>query len=199
MKKYAVIHWQCLSQASIRQKVTWRSDICYPWKAGTIMIPNFSYQDGLHSFRRTLLPLARALTSPVYPNTPVWPLFPFLKDFAPVGSKKKAKQPYATKYIFPFQHFFDSLSWIWVISPHPPATPAEITVFFSTSTFHILGTCFLSGSEAFGGWGRVPKPSLRQRFLAEMYFLLHIKVHWNRRNLSPSGVRYTYKYIHQIL
>lgn len=100
---------------------------------------------------------------------------------------------------FLLSSFSDSFSWIQVISPHPPAILAEITVFHSTSTFHLPGTCFLSGSEAFGGWGSAPKPSLQQGFLVEMYFLLHIKVHWKHTNLNPSGVIYIRKYIYQFL
>lgn len=91
-------------------------------------------------------------------------------------------------------------SWIWVISPHPPAIPAEMTVFHCTSTFHLFRTCFLSGSEDFvgEGVGRAPKPSLWQGFLA-IYFLLHIKVHWRNRNLKPLEVIYIRKYTYHFL
>lgn len=148
---------------------------------------------------RLFWPWQEVLTCLVFPNTTACPMFPLLEASIPIRRKKKAKQPYATKYVSPFQLLFDFLSWIWVISPHSPAILAEITVFHSTSTFHIPGTCFLSGSEAFGGWGRAPKPPLRQRFLAEIYFLLHIKVYCKHRNLSPSGVIYIYKHIRQFL
>lgn len=34
--------------------MTWVSDVCYQWRAGTNMVPNFYYEDALHFFLRTL-------------------------------------------------------------------------------------------------------------------------------------------------
>lgn len=197
VKRYAVIHWQCLSQDEQRWPefliFAIHEELASMWyeisTTKTVYPSSWGY----------FWPRQEALTSLPYPNVTVWPRFPLLDDPTLIPNKKSIKQPYATKCIFLFQHLFYSLSWIWVISPHPPVIPAEITVFYSTSTFHILRTCFLSDSEVFGGWRRAPKPSLLHGILVEMYFLLHIKGRWKHRNLSPSGVRYIYKYIHQIL
>ena len=189
MRKCAVIHWQCLPQARV---VTWVPDTFYPCRAGTVSVTKWSvilFED-LPGFGRRHLPLW-------FSHTLLFVLFPFLEAPAPIPKKQKVTTTLCTKFLL------FSLSLIlfheWVISPHPPAIRAEITVFHSTSTFHLPETCFLSDSEAFGRWGRALQPSLWQRFLAEMHFLLHIKVLWKHRNLNPSGVIYIQKYIYPLL
>lgn len=182
-----------LAMSTTGKSGEWVPDTFYPCRAGTLSVtkwPVILFED-LPGFGRRHLLLW-------FSHTFLFVLFSSSGSSCTHSQKRKSHN-HPMHQISPFQPFFDSLLWIWVISPHPPAIPAEITVFHSTSTFHLPETCFLSDSEAFGEWGRALQPSLWQRFLAEMYFLLHIKVHGKHRNLNPSGVIYIQKYIYSLL
>lgn len=123
----------------------------------------------------------------------------FLKPLPPFPARKRQNN-----HMPPSTFFLSSISLILFHESESSLhnhQQSQLKLLFSTTLqlFISSGPAFYLVQKPLEGWGRAPKPSLRLGFLAEMYFLLHIKVHWKHRNLSPSGVRYIYKYIHQIL
>lgn len=138
-----------------------------------------------------------ALTSLVFPHTPICPVFLFLKLLPPFPKKKKSQPPYAPNVSFSAFPWFSFINLSHFSTP--TSNPGWNYCFPQHFHFSSSETCFLSDSEAFERWGKALQPSLWQRFLAEMHFFLHIKVLWKHRNLNPSGVIYIQKYIYPLL